>query len=228
MYLKTHCLLCERFLVFPPSNTWNMKPTSAVAQHQKSSSQPPWHRASDPLWFSRAAFVCVSPSMTRAGDLIACYCRCSRYTLGDDSAGEQVRSQPIVTNGSEISRSTGNCVESLTLLFTKLAPRTSSVSNGARGESGDYRSQNRKKRGGDKPYCSCQDFILSVFLLYKCLAVCKHTHTKTRTHTHTHRHCKKYTPVGSHPQFLPVKDVGKSCQTFTKAKANLFIYLSSE
>lgn len=91
----------------------------AVEQYQKSGSQPPWQHASDLLWFSRATFVWMSPSMTRVDDLIACCC-CCRYTLSDDSMAEQVRSQPIVTNRSEISRGTSNCVETLTLLFTKL------------------------------------------------------------------------------------------------------------
>lgn len=47
----------------------------------------------------------------------------------DDSVVEKVRSQRIVSNGSEISRSTGNCVETPNLLFIKAAPRTLSDSN---------------------------------------------------------------------------------------------------
>lgn len=132
-----------------------MKPYFAVEHNQKSSSRPPRQRASALLWFSRATFVWMSASTTRAGDLIACCCCWRRCTLADDSVAEQVRSQPIDTNRSEIIRSAGNCVETLTLLFTKLAPRTSSGSNGALPSarerlSGDYHSQNRKKREGGK------------------------------------------------------------------------------
>lgn len=125
--------------------------------------------------------------MTRVDDLITCYC-CCRYTLSDDSMGEQVRSQPIVTNRSEISCSTSNYVETLTLLFTKvcLEPYQSQteVCLQCTRLSGDYHSEQKKKRGENKLYCSCQNFILADFLLYKCLTICKHTHTKdTRANT---------------------------------------------
>ena len=133
----------------------------------------------------------MSPSMTRVDDLIACCCCCCRYTVSDDSMAEQVRSQPIVTNRSEISRGSSNCVKTLTLLFTKLhlepyQSQTEVCLQRAR-LSGDYLSQ-KKKRGENKLYCSCQNFILSESLLYKCLSICKHKHTHTKTRTLTHSH----------------------------------------
>lgn len=199
----------------------------AVEQYQKSRSQLSWQHASDLLRFSRATFVWMSPSMTRVGDLIACYC-CCRYTLSDDSMGEQVRSQPIVTNRSEISRSTSNCVETLTLLFTKLhlepyQSQTEVCLQRTRLRR-DYHSQ-KKKRGENKLYCSCQHFILSEFLLYKCLTICKHTHTKT--HAHIRRHWTVHVYAHALQFFSPVKDVGKPVR-LSQRKAHLFIYLSSE
>lgn len=131
----------------------------------------------------------MSPSMTRVDDLIACCC--CRYTLSDDSMGEQVRSQPIVTNRSEISRGTSNCVKTLTLLFTKLhlQPYQSQTEVCLQRTrlSEDYHSQ-KKKRGENKLYCSCQNFILSEFLLYKRLTICKHKHPPTQRHTQIHSH----------------------------------------
>lgn len=163
--------------------------------------------------------------MTRVDDLIACYC-CCRYTLGDDSMGEQVRLQPIVTNRSEI---TCNCVETLTLLFTKLhlepyQSQTEACLQRTR-LSGDYHSQ-KKKRGENKLYCSCQNFILSESLSYKCLTICKHTHTKD---THANTQPLKSTRLCTHCRFFfpPLKDVGKPVR-LSQRKANLFIYLSSE
>lgn len=133
----------------------------------------PRQRASDLLWFDRAAFVWVSPSMTRADDLMACRRRggCCRNTLGDDSVGEQVRSQPIVTNGSEISRGTSNCVGNSNLIIYKAAPRTLSGSNGglpsarAAAEQRLYSREKRRWVGGNEVYSSCQNFLLSEFLL---------------------------------------------------------------
>lgn len=162
--------------------------------------------------------------MTRVDDLIACCC-CWRCTPSDDSMGEQVRSQPIVTNRSEISRGTSNCVKTLTLLFTKLhlepyQSQTEVCLQRAR-LSGDYLSQ-KKKRGENKLYCSCQNFILSEFLLYKFLSICKHKHTHTKTHTPIHSHLKvhayAHTCCNSSSQ-----GCWKTCQTFTKRSK--FIYL---
>lgn len=84
----------------------------------------------------------------------------------DDSVVEKVRSQRIVSNGSEISRSTGNCVETPNLLFIKAAPRTLSDSNESlpstcTAERRLSQSRKKKKRGENKLYCSCQNFTLS-------------------------------------------------------------------
>lgn len=170
--------------------------------------------------------------MARVDDLIA-YC-CCRYTLSDDSMGEQVRSQPIVTNRSKINGGTRNYVETLTLLFTKLhlEPYQSQTEVCLQQAwlRKDYHSQ-KKKRGENKLYCSCQNFILSEFLLYKCLTICKHKHTPTQRHTlkytSTKKIKKKYTSVHTHNEIFPVKDVGKPVR-LSQRKANLFIYLSSE
>lgn len=88
--------------------------------------------------------------MTRVDDLIACCC-CCRYTFSDDSMAEQVRSQPIVANGSEISGGTSNCVETLTLLFTKLhlEPYQSQTEVCLQRVqlNGDYHSQKKEEKG---------------------------------------------------------------------------------
>lgn len=75
----------------------------------------------------------------------------ARCTLSDDSMGEQVRSQPIVTNRSEMSRGTSNCVKTLTLLFTKLhlepyQSQTEVCLQHTRLRR-DYRSQKKEERG---------------------------------------------------------------------------------
>lgn len=162
--------------------------------------------------------VWMSPSMTRVDDLIACCC-CCRYTLSDDSMAEQVRSQPIVANGSEISGGTSNCVETLTLLFTKLhlepyQPQTEVCLQRVR-LSGDYHSQ-KKNRRENKLYCSCQNFILSEFLLYKCLTTCKHKHTPTQRHIGKYTTTKKYTPACTHRLQFSSLGCWKTCQTLTK------------
>lgn len=162
--------------------------------------------------------------MTRVDDLIACCC--CRYTLSDDNMGEQVRSQPIVTNKSEINRGTRNCVETLTLLFTKLhlepyQSQTEVCLQHARLRE-DYHSQ-KKKRGENKLYCSCQNFILSEFLLYKCLTICKHKHTPTQRHTLKYTTTKKI-HIYVHTQCnFSSQGCWKTCQTLTKKSK--FIYL---
>lgn len=136
---------------FTPRNR-KYESLSAAEQYQKSRSQSSWQCASDLLGFSGAAFVWMSPSMTREADLIACCCcRCCRYTLGDDSMGEQVRSQSIVTNRSEISRGKSNCVKNSNLIIYKAAPRTLSASNAgspsaAQQPSEDYLKSKKKRR----------------------------------------------------------------------------------
>lgn len=159
----------------------------ADEEHLKSKSLLSWQHASDFLWFSSATFVWMSPSMTRVDDLIAC---CCRYTLGDDSMGEQVRSKPIVTNRSEISRGTSNCAETLTLLFTKLylEPYQSQTEVCLQRARLSRLSQSKKKKNWRREEktsytVAVKMFILSEFLLYKCLTICKHKHTPTQRHT---------------------------------------------
>lgn len=85
-------------------------------------------------------------------------------------------------------------------------------------------SKKKKKRreGKKKLYCSCQNFILSEFLLYKCVYVnTSHPHKDTHANTQPP---KKYTPVLTHSAISPVKGVGKPVR-LSQRKANLFIYL---
>lgn len=116
MHRRGYFVSFRESVFFPPKK--KNETAFVVKLYKKSRNQPSWQHTSQPLWLSKATFVWMSPSMTRVGDLIACCC--CRYTLSDDSMGEQVRSQPIVTNRSKINGGTRNYVETLTLLFTKL------------------------------------------------------------------------------------------------------------
>lgn len=81
----------------------------------------------------------------------------------------------------------------------------------------------KKKKKGGGVYCSCQNFILSEFLLYKCVYVnTSHPHKDTYTNTQP---LKKYTPPLTHSAISPVKGVEKPVR-LSQRKANLFIYLS--
>ena len=151
--------------------------------------------------------------------------------------GEQVRSQPIVTNRSEMSRGTSNCVKNSNLIIYKAAPRTLSVSNGsvpsahmAARRLSQSKKKKRRRREGKTSYTvavkvsSCLNFFL-----YKCLSICKHKHTHTKTHEQTHSRWEAHacahthTHTHTHTAVLPVKDVGKPVRLFTKKSK--FIYL---
>ena len=90
--------------------------------------------------------------------------------------------------------------ETLTLLFTKLhlEPYQSQTEVCLQRAAEQRLFSHKKTREENKVYWSCQNFILSEFLLYKCLAICKHKHTPTQRHTPRYAAREKSTHSSTH------------------------------
>lgn len=124
--------------------------------------------------------VWISVVVIRVEDLMAAFCCCKKTHSAMTARVSKWGHSQLSLIGA---RSTSNCVETLTLLFTKLylkphQSQTRVLGCSARSRA-DYHSQKNKKRWetGKNLYCSCQNFILSEFFLFKCLTISKHTPT---------------------------------------------------
>lgn len=162
----------------------------------------------------------MSPSMTR------CSC-CCRNTLSDDSMAEQVRSQPIVTNRSEISHSTSNRAETLTLLFTKLHLTPYLTFQCA--QIITVRKKRKERREGKKTSYTVAVKISSC-LIFSFTSASLYVNTNTHQHKETHLNTqpqKVHPCTHTHTAILPVKNAGKAVRR-SQREATIFIYLSSE
>lgn len=193
--------------------------------------QTSWQHASSIFFVSRC--FPVGPEWRDAiTHQCCCCCSCS---LCDDSVAERLRSQPIVTNRSEMSGGTGKLCKNSNLIIHKGAPPTVSVSNYTERRLISFKNIKKREPGGGgrrrmrreeekkkKLYCSCQKFILSGFLLYKCVYVNtshprrKKTSTHTCAHTHTNTHGCNFSSQGCRQK---LSDFHKEKQIYT------FIYL---
>ncbi len=143
--------------------------------------------------------------------------------------GEQVRSQPIVTNRSEISHGTSNCVKTLTLLLTKLhlEPYQTQAEVCLQHHGWAEIISVKKRREGKTSYTVAVKISSCLNFSFTSASVYVNTSTPTQRHTRKYTAAEKYTPVHTHAAILPVKHVGKPVR-LSQRKANLFIYLSSE